>query len=175
MCASLLLRSETIPKPCKRLPKPRHLSLKRLRSKIQRPIYHGTAWNYLLQHEKEFDFFVTTCITNMMFTTKQWPWFEQTQSQYGFFLAYQTDNTNGGRKLLFTPAGMLGLRFFYLQTGSTLQNMCLIFTLALSSLSVWLNYLLDVLLQTVINRNRLPFTVFCLSEKQMKHTLLLLI
>jgi len=137
---------------------------------IMRPIkgLHSTPWRKILAFGTPGDFILTTNFTKELIVDKILPLFAQARPSINRGSPYNSTGSKRGRKPLLTDIDLLGLVFYYLKTRDPTYRMSIIFGIVPSSIGVWLDFALEVLLQVVTDRSNVDFTIRWPTELEMK-------
>lgn len=96
------------------------------------------------------------------------PYFEEEQPRVNFRSLYRTGPKVRERPPSISSPDLLGMALWYLKSTGRQQSICPLFGLIPSSVNVWLDYGLQVLLYVVKRKSRTEFSVHGPTEAEMK-------
>lgn len=140
-----------------------------LRPAILRPVGDGstTPWRRLLRYGSNRDFITALNFTRNDFFNILLPYFEMERKGVNFGSPYRMGPKVRGRRPHVTGTDLLGIALWYLKTSSNQYAMCPVFGFVPTSINVWLDYALEVLLQVVKKKDRQEFVVKWPSSDEM--------
>ena len=127
-----------------------------------------TLWNTILSCGSDDDFSVSLNFTKELFLDKILPLFDLEQTGYNFGSPYRRGPKMKGRQLQLRSIDLLAISLWYLKTKSTMFCMCPVFGLVPSSLGVWFDYALDVILRVVKRKSRKEFEIRWPNVEEMR-------
>ncbi len=147
-----------------------------LRAAILRPVRstHTTPWKQLLTFGHAGDFIVSINFPKDLVLHRMLPLFEEERLQLNYGSPYRAGPKTKGRQPTMESIDLLGIALWYLKSGSAQYRTCFIFGLVPTSLSVWLDYALEVLFRVVRCKKRAEFEVRWPKEDEMRASALLL-
>jgi len=150
----VIAASTTIEK--KRTPRPKYT-----RKAIMRPLpgMHSTPWRKILAFGTPGDFILTTNFTKGIILENILPLFISVRPTVNRGSPHKKTNSNRGRKPLLTSIDLVGLALYYLKTRDPMYRMSIIFGLVPSSISVWLDFALEVLYRVVTCSDNIDFEI----------------
>ena len=146
------------------------------RASIIRPILSNlsTPWKQVLSAGSDDDFLVSLNFTKSLFLERLLLYFELERRKRNFGSPYRCKPKTRGRHPQLESVYLLGLALWYVKTKHSLFHLCPIFGIVPSSVGVWLDYALEVLLH-VVKKKRLPaFEIRWPTMDEMKASALLL-
>ena len=179
MCAAVCTWT-TIAKP--RRPNRSRKTYQYKRAALLRPVKSNmdTPWVRLLSCGIDDDFLISLNFTRCIVLQRSLPYFDYERERLKFGSSYRTGPKTRGRNPQIqsvestVDSDLLGLSLWYLKTKGSVYTLCPIFVIVPSSLSVWLDYSLEVLLRVVKKTSRTEFEIRWPDEGEMLASSLLL-
>ena len=143
---------------------------KYLRGALLRPVNTRmtTPWNQILSCGKDDDFLVSLNVTHSLFTNKLMPLFEYERERCNYGSPYRIGPKVRGRKPFLRSCDLLGMALWYLKTKASMYSLCPIFGVVPSSIGVWMDFSLQVLLHVVKRKSRREFEIRWPSVEEME-------
>ena len=146
------------------------------RAALLRPIQsiYDTPWFKILSCGTDSDFLISLNFTKSLVLQRLLPYFEYERSRLNYGSPYRVAPKTRGRHPQLRSVDLLGLALWYLKTRGTKYNLCPIFGIVPASITVWLDFSLEVLLNVVEKRSRAYFEIRWPTEEEMLASSLLL-
>ena len=143
-----------------------------LRSGIIRPIRsaHNTPWRWLLAFRKAPDFIVSINITKACFFDRLLPLYANERPFLSFGSPYRKAHKTPGRPPLLDTVDILGMALWYIKDRGCMYRLCVVFGIVPSSVSVWLDFALELLLRVVQKQTNTDFEVRWPTSEEMKQS-----
>jgi len=140
------------------------------RKAIMRPLrgMHTTPWRKILAFGTPGDFILTTNFTGRLIKEDILPLFKAERISVNRGSPYNSKGSNRGRKPLLSDIDLIGLALYYLKTRDSMYRLSIMFGIVPSSVSVWLDYALEVLLKIVTKATNVDFEICWPTVAEMK-------
>ena len=153
--------------------RPRNRSRKNpkyLRAALLRPVKSPltTPWNQILSCGKDDDLLISLNVSRSLFFDTLMPIFEVERQRCNYGSPYRTGPKTRGRPPFLRSCDILGMALWYLKTKGSMYSLCPIFGVVPSSMGVWMDYCLEVLLHVVKRKSRKEFEIRWPTVEEMK-------
>jgi len=140
------------------------------RCAIMRPLpgQHSTPWRKILTFGKPGDFILTTNFTKRLILEDILPLFREERLQVNNGSPYNSKGSRRGRKPFLTDVDLVGLVLYYLKTRDPMYRISILFGIVPSSVSVWLDFAMEVLQRIVISSHNPDFEIRWPTVPEMK-------
>ena len=118
-----------------------------------------TPWNAILSCGSDDDFLVSLNFIKELFLHKLLPLFNIERLGCNFGSPYRHAPKQRGRNPQLQSVDMLAMALWYIKTKGTMFSLCPVFGIVPSSIGVWMDYSLEVLLRVVKRKHRKEFEV----------------
>ena len=141
-----------------------------LRAALARPLNgrHSTAWRILLTFGTPRDFIKSTNFPKQVIVERILPKFERARARFNYGSPYRKGPKERGREPQVDSMDLVGLALWYLKTRGTMYSLCPVFGLVPTTISVWLDYALEVLLRVVNKKRHKDFGIRWPNVDEMK-------
>lgn len=129
-----------------------------------------TAWQQVLACGSSSDFIVSINFDRRTFFDVLLPLFTCERPQVNNGSPYRKSNSTRGRKSLLQSVDILGLALWYLKSSDRQYKQSIIFGLVPTSISVWIDYGLEVLMRIVKNKRHDALSIKWPSHTEMKES-----
>ena len=133
-----------------------------------------TPWVRLLSRGIDDDCLISLNFTRCIVLQRLQPYLDYERERLNFGSPYRTGPKTRRRNPQLQSVDLLGLSLWYLKTKGSVYTLCPIFSIVPASLSVWLDYSLEVLLRVVKKTSRTEFEIRWPDEGEMLASSLLL-
>ena len=146
------------------------------RAALLRPVKSNmdTPWVRLLSCGVDDEFLISLSFTRCIVLQRLLPYFEYERERLNFGSLYRTGPKTRRRNPQLQSVELLGISLWYLKTKGSGYTLCPIFGIIPASLSVWLDYSLEVSLRVVKKTSKTEFEIRWLDEREMLASSLLL-
>ena len=141
-----------------------------LRAALARPSKgrNSTAWRILLTFGTPRDFIKSTNFPKQIIVDRILPKFERVRARFNYGSPYRKGPKTRGRVPQVDSMDLLGPALWYLKSRCTMYSLCPVFGLVPTTVSVWLDYALEVLLRVVNKRKHRDFEIRWPTVDEMK-------
>lgn len=160
----------------KRRPRRSRKNAKYRRAVLLRPVISTaqTPWNRILSCGTDDDFLISINFPRTLLIDVILPYFEQERAKLNWGSPYRRGPKTRGRRAQLKSIDLLGMALWYLKTRATMYSLCPIFGLVQTSVGVWLDYSLEILLRVVKKKTRQEFEIRWPNETEMEASSMLL-
>lgn len=137
---------------------------------LLRPVHTDlqTPWNKIVSCGTDDDFLISVNFTRPLLVDTMLPPFTWERQRCNWGSPYRNGVKTRGRKPQLKSIDLLVMALWYLKTRATMFSLCPIFGLVPSSIGVWLDYSLEVLLRVVKKKTRKEFEIRWPTEAEMQ-------
>ena len=129
---------------------------------------NNTPWRRILTFGTELDYLVSTNLTKTLIIETILPCFERHRNQTNHGSPFRRFVKRRGRKPQLQSIDLIGIVLWYLKSKDCIYRMCPIFGVVPSTMSVWLNYAMEVMLKVVQDESMTAFSIKWPTVEEMR-------
>ena len=118
-----------------------------------------TSWRIILSCGTDDDFLISLNFTRDLFFRILLPLFSEAREKYTRGSPYRNGHKTRGRQPQLESTDLLTMCLWYLKSTGRMYQLCPVFGVVQTTLSVWLDYALEVLLRVVSSKHNTPFEI----------------
>ena len=134
----------------------------------------STAWLQLLSCGSDDDFLISLNVTRSLFLNILLPLFATEKATVNYGSPFRKGPKIFGRRSLFPTVDLLGMALWFMKTKSAMYQLCPVFGMTPTNLSVWLEFSLEVLIKVVTGNGHPAFRMKWPTPPEMRQSAALL-